>query len=446
MDIINLINLHKIEEYINIILKEYEKYKYLQQKNEKLLFYPENYHNEVNEIIKNIKELIRINSTNSSILKEYNKLLTNLGYYIGEIKKTSFGNDIFSEIINNILNLNNFRIRTCAIISGIHDIKIESDNENLVDEYPNQNMNENSLNLYNILNEQHEENNNDPLKDKIGDNMSGIINDEEGNVFYDQKFENKNKKKTEEQLEKIYKNFIGYKKYYANLLVKEEYFNQQKLKDILKFIPKECEKFLLDFRKIRDELIIKQFKIREEFLDCKYNFIIPNMNFVPLKGGEIYNPPDGWFGYGLNVKNIYKNNKNFIYKEQENIQKAIAYYSFNDMNPRKIKKELFNIISNAFPEDNKYAKKARCMDKRTNMKVGAGIFLSPKIDFIESNTGMIYFDGKAYKIALMVSVIANKIRQPDSNFWVLRNEEIELNKIIFKEIHFEENNKLINKN
>ena len=60
----------------------------MQQKNEKLLFYPENYHNEVNEIIKNIKELIRINSTNSSILKEYNKLLTNLGYYIGEIKKT----------------------------------------------------------------------------------------------------------------------------------------------------------------------------------------------------------------------------------------------------------------------------------------------------------------------------------------------------------------------
>ena len=29
------------------------------------------------------------------------------------------------------------------------------------------------------------------------------------------------------------------------------------------------------------------------------------MNFVPLKGGEIYNPPDGWFGYGLNVKNIH---------------------------------------------------------------------------------------------------------------------------------------------
>ena len=50
---------------------------------------------------------------------------------------------------------------------------------------------------------------------------------------------------------------------------------------------------------------------------------------------------------------------------------------------------------------------------------------------------MIYFNGKAYKIALMVSVLADKIRQPDSNYWILRDEEIEINKIIFKEIHLD---------
>ena len=50
---------------------------------------------------------------------------------------------------------------------------------------------------------------------------------------------------------------------------------------------------------------------------------------------------------------------------------------------------------------------------------------------------MIYFNGKAYKIALMVSVSADKIRQPDSNYWILRKEEIVLNKIICKEIHME---------
>ena len=34
----------------------------------------------------------------------------------------------------------------------------------------------------------------------------------------------------------------------------------------------------------------------------------------------------------------------------------------------------------------------------------------------------------------MVSVLAEKIRQPDENYWVLNPEDIEINKIIFKEI------------
>ena len=124
-------------------------------------------------------------------------------------------------------------------------------------------------------------------------------------------------------------------------------------------------------------------------------------------------------------------------KPGENVRKAMAYYSFNDMTPKKIKRELNNIIYNGFVLDNKYQPKCRCIDIRTKLKVGTGIYLSPKIDFIESNTGMIYFNGKAYKIALMVSVLSDKIRQPDSNYWVLRDEEIEINKIIFKEIHLD---------
>ena len=126
-----------------------------------------------------------------------------------------------------------------------------------------------------------------------------------------------------------------------------------------------------------------------------------------------------------------------------NLKKAIAYYSFNNMTPRKIIMELNNIISNGLKLDDKldknYQTKCNCIDirSRTKMKVGTGIYLSPKIDFIESNTGMIYFNGKAYKIALMVSVPVDKIRQPDSNYWILRDEEIEINKIIFKEIHLD---------
>ena len=74
-------------------------------------------------------------------------------------------------------------------------------------------------------------------------------------------------------------------------------------------------------------------------------------------------------------------------------------------------------------------------DKRKKeKKVGYGIYLSPKINIIEGNTGIIHFKNKSYKIALMVSVLAEKIRQSDENYWVLNPEDIEINKIIFKEI------------
>ena len=147
MEILKIIDLNKIEEFTNCILKEYEKYKFLQQKNEKLFFYPENDHNLISENINNIKELILANSTNSSILKECDKLLFNLGVYIDIIKKSSFGNDIFSKIILNVIYLKNLKLKACAIISGMPD-KIESDDENPFDAYnSNQNMNENHLNF-----------------------------------------------------------------------------------------------------------------------------------------------------------------------------------------------------------------------------------------------------------------------------------------------------------
>ena len=195
---------------------------------------------------------------------------------------------------------------------------------------------------------------------------------------------------------------------------------------------------MLDFKTLRDEFLIKQCKISKDKLDFRYNFIIPNINLEFRKGGEIYNSPDGWFGFGLKMESIYENdilNKKELLKHN----KAIAYYSFNNMTPRKIIMELTSILSNGFTQNNEHQPKCRCIDirTRTNMKVGTGIYLSPKIDFIESNTGMIYFNGKAYKIALMVSVSADKVRQPDSNYWILRKEEIVLNKIIFKEIHME---------
>ena len=107
------------------------------------------------------------------------------------------------------------------------------------------------------------------------------------------------------------------------------------------------------------------------------------------------------------------------------------------MNSRGIKIMLNNIImGNKFNIDPYSQPKCRYSDKRKNgQKVGPGIYLSPNINMIEQNTGIIYCNNKAYKIALMARVLSNKIRQPDDNDWVLNPIDIEFTRIIFKEIY-----------
>ena len=185
---------------------------------------------------------------------------------------------------------------------------------------------------------------------------------------------------------------------------------------------------MLEFKTLRDEFLIKQCKISKDKLKSKYNFIIPNLELEYIKGGEIYFPPYKWFGIGIDNKKIYKN---------KNEQKALAYYGFKGMNPRNIKMMINNIImGKGFNIDYDLQPKCRFFDKRKPKKyVGNGIYLTPKINIIEKNTGIVYFNKKAYKIALMAQVLTDKIRQPDNDYWILDKDDIEIIRIIFKEIY-----------
>ena len=416
MDRLLFFDLNEIMKFVDTINDEYKnftKYKNVFEEVHDFFSFPEKEYKEVKENIERIKKCIHNNDSNKLIVKEYKKLIDNIQLFSIKIKKSSYENDIFSVINKNINELFNIRIDVSTVVSAIYDINNDSDNE-LIEEYEND-MNKNKLGFSYSLNSQSKENAENSIFNNC--NISGISVKLEDQIFGNELF--------------VEKPLYNYKRFYASLLVKKDSFNNQKIEILKKdknLLPEECKEFLLNFRKIRDEFIIKQCKISKNKLDFNYNFIIPNINFVTRKGGEIYNPPDGWFGFGVKVINKYN-------KPGENVRKAIAYYPFNDMTPKKIKRELNNIIYNGFGDpDLKCQPKCGSIDKRTKMKVGTGIYLSPKIDIIESNTGMIYFNGKAYKIALMVSVLAEKIRQPDSNYWVLRKEEIEVNKIIFKEI------------
>ena len=222
----------------------------------------------------------------------------------------------------------------------------------------------------------------------------------------------------EEDYLKIKSNYV-YKSYYSNILVKNEMFMKEITKEYIDKNFKDC-KFLLTYKNIINELIINQCKIKEEKLNYKYNFIIPNLNLNFTKGGEIYYPPYGWFGIGLNIENIYHIKEE---SNKSNDSKAIAYYAFNG---DKIKEQLYNIIMN---QDKNSIYKNQQKVKNHNLN------LYHKITLAELKTGIIYFNNKKYKIALMARVPSNKISQlPDSDIWELRQNEVEFIRIIIKEI------------
>ena len=428
MEILRLTGFDNIKNNLAILKNEYLTYEKenLIRNRSNFFVFPEKLFKEINEVIEKINNLLiyGINIKDEDIKKVYNSLSSKIYVFYHEIKLSSYENLIFNSIKSVMEEIMNFIQSSDSKMDKIKETKddssqfleyyeddsrIENAEKNFYDS--NSHINNNQINIRNLS-----------FKDSKMDLSEVNVEDEvkSGDEdFVEEAFH------PYENIKEKY-NYISY---YANVLIKNESFNKESFGYLKTTFP-ECE-LLYDFKKIKEELIIKQCKITKDKLDFRYNFIIPNLDLKREKGGEKYYPPYGWFGIGLNIKNIYKNNK------EENIEKANAYFEFKDMNSRGIKIMLNNIImGNKFNIDPYSQPKCRYSDKRKNgPKVGPGIYLSPNIKMIEQNTGIVYCNNKAYKIALMARVLSNKIRQPDDNDWVLNPIDIEFTRIIFKEIY-----------
>ena len=222
---------------------------------------------------------------------------------------------------------------------------------------------------------------------------------------------------------------------FINNFIKSPIFSRLPPKQIkIKYPGLHC---LYDYKLILDGLIRLQCGIPEGNLDYRYNFIIPNLSLNNKRGSEIYNPPYGWLGIGLNVKDKYDNDDNSWLNKNNNLW-AIAYYGFGkNLENDKLRSILKDIIL-----DNKFLieqhNKCDYNDIRHNgEKVGKGICLSPNINIAEKNCGIFHFNNKKYKIVLMSKVLIENIREPDHySFWVINNEkDIKIYKILIKEIN-----------
>ena len=218
---------------------------------------------------------------------------------------------------------------------------------------------------------------------------------------------------------------------FINNFIKSRLFAKLPPKDIRINFPNL--KNLYDFKIMIDGIIRLRSYIPVQYLDYRYNFIIPNLSLNNKRGSEIYNPPYGWAGIGLNVVNKYDNGD---WLKKDNDSWAIAYYGFGKfLSSTEIEKMLNNIVVKG---EFKRELSIRCnaLDIRHNGKrVGVGIYLSPNVNIAERYCGIFCFRQKKYKVVLMAKVLIDKIKEPeDHSFWILNEEDIRIYKILVKEI------------
>ena len=194
---------------------------------------------------------------------------------------------------------------------------------------------------------------------------------------------------------------------------------------------------LKEVKLLTDNLLLNECKIPKNYFDSKGNCLNPNLSCNLIRGTEIYDPPYGWIGIGLNVEGKYDNGNDDWLNNNTNLSEwAIAYHGISSkISSDSIKKLLKYIITKNGIKIAISKMKSNSNDERHWGKVGEGIYLSPKIKTAEHYTGTISFNNKRYKVLLMAKVYIKGIREPEfSNFWVLDSKFIRIYRILFKEI------------
>ena len=189
---------------------------------------------------------------------------------------------------------------------------------------------------------------------------------------------------------------------------------------------------LNELKSIKFEFIMKELNTNEIYLDNKGNFLYPNSRRIKFRGKEIYDPPYGWMGLGLNVSGKYGNDK-WLEDISKDSEWAVAYRGIASKNMKKI---LEYFIKNRNLKSSEVNLKKGLNDSRHWKIIKSGVYMTPFIKIAEKYTQSISFNNKNYKVLLMTKVKISEIQQPkNSPFWLLNSEHIRIYRVLFKEIN-----------
>ena len=213
--------------------------------------------------------------------------------------------------------------------------------------------------------------------------------------------------------------------------VKINNFNEIPMKQ-MEIFPKFSEFKKLYLLKMK--LLIENYAINKDCFDNRGNFLNPNARKNIYRGKEIYEPPYGWMGLGLNVLGKYQDD---IWLEDitDKSEWAIAYRGIFSKDENKMKGLIKYYIEK---QDLKIAEttiKGQIYNRRRWKSINKGVYITPYIKVAEKYTQSISFNNKKYKVLLMAKVKIGQIVEPEgSDFWILNNDDIRIYRVLFKEI------------
>ena len=172
-----------------------------------------------------------------------------------------------------------------------------------------------------------------------------------------------------------------------------------------------------------DPTFMHSFISDKQLFDGNGHKIIENWAHGENRGGRVYNPPNGWIGFGLNVLGKYDNgNNDWLSCNGRPGEWCVAYHGACVRNTSdEIKQIIKPILENNLKPGGGQAYSGYDDAMHPGQKVGVGVYCSPNPATMDGYAGTIEVNGYKYKVAFMLRVKPDKIRYSNSqpDYWVL---------------------------
>ena len=210
----------------------------------------------------------------------------------------------------------------------------------------------------------------------------------------------------------------------ANKIKKQENEDDEIYNDYKNKIDMNVIDYIQDKQKLEElttQYLIKECGCDPKYLDSKGNTFFYYQPLNCLRGGEKYNVPIGWIGFGLEVLNRYEND-NWLGNDGKEGEWAAAYHGFGKSYSGN---NLKNLIKTIVHDNLRPGSGQACSgsyDKRHPGKIcGNGVYITPNINVAHGYAGILPLGKKTYNIIIMVRVNTKYIREPEyaQDYWII---------------------------